>query len=638
MEEFEIQSITNHDDNFWRVDWFGCLSYVDSAQGHRRSQVLVDVYLSKLFKHPKNSNLNYKTSTDHGNPLKVQVPVEYLVIFRIGDIWHKGKYFSTPDYLQLSTGSINVSSQNTDSYFSYHRFTDGSFLIPFKNHPYHQSATRVYCERLILPSGQVIIIPHWVILQAYFARCSYVFSQLFEFGLAFDKLFDPNKSELVDGKGLLQLRKEVDDAAAADVARIAWDSATNKAYRMVSQNLALTHCHSEFHTKLPSGSNIQNSNTGPKTKLPIEGLTNLKFRGKYLTGDQITGPFIVFEILSCSADMPFETLDFYRDNPGDTIGRSERQKALENSKKYPPRINAKHDKDLQLIPAKEPIRKIDKLKLLLKSRAGTEHTGLNNKQIIKKHFNDISLRAKQGAITIDVDCGNAGDGDSNGEGAPVSFAFLEGIESKKKIHLFDYPICRLKIFRFVCRDIARLPEVKNVKFIRVNPQLGGFDDDYSYFPETRTETGRDRKWRYIDYIKGSRSSGKKLRRALVAQVTAFSNVFYIIEVERRTVCVNGQWGELDAPALLIIRSKKHFGVLPENDLQRLFRQCAENSGTWLSKNNKNNYLAFLHHIKPLSHPDNTTLASPEDHRRRIVTNIKAASGMKRVSQPDLEKS
>ena len=43
QQGFNLNAITNHDRNYWRVDWFGYLNYFDE-KGVRRSEPLVDVF------------------------------------------------------------------------------------------------------------------------------------------------------------------------------------------------------------------------------------------------------------------------------------------------------------------------------------------------------------------------------------------------------------------------------------------------------------------------------------------------------------------------------------------------------------------------------------------------------------------
>lgn len=332
--EFKILDLTNNDDNYWRIDWFGTLSYFD-GRGQRRSEPLVTVYLSKLYYSPWKSNINYKSSTDYWNPHVVSVPIEYLKVLYIGDIWHHGKLVMSPKYEEYNYASI-ITPQNTSTILASSKDKSGDYYVSFERHPYHNKAPYTFCEVVSLNFGKRLIFPHWVILQAYFSSCSFVFRQLFQFGLQLNTLYDPNKSSLEEGNGKIQLKKWVHDLGAPELARIAWDKSARNAYTMVSANLAINKSNNKPLT--------------PKTKFPFSDHTEMTVKGKHLqdTGSE-DDPFIVFGILSCSAKYPYNQLSLVRDNPGKT----------------------EHDKGYQTkyIPASKPTKNKPRVESEISSRA-----------------------------------------------------------------------------------------------------------------------------------------------------------------------------------------------------------------------------------------------------------------------------
>ncbi|MDC5821888.1 hypothetical protein OPW19_18930 [Vibrio europaeus] len=610
MPSVKIQDLTNNDNNYWRIDWFGNLSYFDHT-GNRRSQPLVDIYLSRLHSAPWKTDFNYKSATAYKQQRKVTFPVGYLAKLQIGDVWRQGSYVMTPEYSVISTGATHISSQETITCRANHKKADGYHLIPFDRHPYHSKATNVFCEVVKLSNGTQLVFPHWVLLQTYFTSCPFLFTQLFQFGVQLDTLYDKDKSQLDGGLGRIHLKKWTYDSGASDIARIAWDPHARHAYTMVSNYLAI--CSSNRWT------------TTPKTKFPFFDLTNLTVRGKHLPCSKGEPSFIVFEILDCTADYPFETLLLDRDNPG-SIGRKKHtSKPSSAAQNHSPLKVPRADNRLDLLPDHEPNSEFDNLSIAARPRALL--SGLSGK-LISKIQHEAPDPSTSGVSTIskNVDTGNSGTGWSNGEGAPIRFIRSTTEQLRKSAFIFNYPICRLSIFRRVIEHLARKKCVKSTKFIPVNANLGNIEGDYSFFPDTFTTSGRKRKWRYIGYVKGSESTNNRLRKALVAEILTEDTYLYIIEIERRVApCEGSGWVELDDAAMLLIYSSKSKTPLQEHSLKALLEQCAKQSGIWFRRDQDRLIDSYL--AKPIKHPEKQTISSPEKHDRDMIRNIEQNTGI-----------
>lgn len=615
MDIFDINSLTNFDDRFWRIDWFGYLSYHDET-GDRRSTPLVDVYLSPLVSRPEHvRTFNSKKVSDYQNSRKVTVPVGYLTILRLGDIWHKGRLYHRPDYQQLTANNLDIDAKNTETLRVSKRQSNGQHLVPYSHHPYHMAAPSAYCEVFYYGSAKVIV-PHWVILQAYFSHCSYLFTQLFRFGLELNSIYSLKDSFIKDGHGYLQIKKRVHDIAALDVARIAWDSAANKAYSMVSYNLAMA--------------NNNHWPITPKSQFPFTGKTSLTLKGKYLAQEQDdtnSRTFFAFQILSCTAEYPCDELTFYRDNPGkvDDAPVSSPKHSPENRK---PRNIPRIKNTVELTPNQEPDNDLENL--ILSVQETTKLLGTAKVKVEKKYKNLSSTNTPRPSINQkDVNTANTGEGSPHGDGAPTEFTqSSEGDEkNKKELFLFPSKICRLEIFRRVCQKLTSFKNLKGVSFININGHLLKSSGDYSYFPKTLTPTGRDRTWRYLDYIKGSDSTKAQQRRALIAHIVMDNASLYVIEVERRMTesADKKGWVELDNIAMLSLHSNTEMAI-ETKALEQLFLTCAEESGTWLDRNARPSIYGF--EIKTIKHPENETILTPEIHDQRIISVLESALGVK----------
>lgn len=613
MQDFDIKELTNHDDNYWRIDWFGYLSYYDE-NGERRSVPLIDIFVSKLKSSPWKSNLYYKSASDYEHQRKVSIPIGYLPIFRLGDVWQRGKHVITPKYEVLNTGQIYISPETTKTHLTSDKI-NGNYLVPYTWHPYHKKAPRTQCEVITQPDGRLIVIPHWVILQTYFGCCSFVFTQLFQFGVKLSTLYDPASTYLVDGHGVLQVKKWVHDVAVPDVARIAWDQTTKKAYKMASESLSLA--------------NSNNQPVTPKTKFPFSGKTSLQLHGKFVPNSGYPDTFIVFNILSCTADFPFKSLEFYRDNPGNTEDSPSKTRPNQNQGSRVPRHIPKAKEQLHLTPGQEPKSQLEELMLSAPQR--TSLLSLESKSIEKKYKKPISPTAPQPGITSEpVSTGNVGTGIHEGEGAPVMFT-VDNDSIKKPPFCFDHQFCRLLTLRKVCNHLSKKDRVKSIRFIPVNSSFGPSEGIYSFFPKTFTPSRRERMWRYVGYIKGNENKDYTKRKALIAEIITDTHILYVLDIERRTALTenNKAWIELDNTAMLLLYSQSA-PLLNESDFQGLLERCAERSGRWSNGEDGTEdlsmYAGYL--SKVIKHPANSTTSDINTHINCLVKDIESATEIK----------
>lgn len=606
ISEFSINSLTNFDDKYWRVDWFGYLSYEDDS-GKRRSEPLVDIYLSPFREFPTSGSLNYKYSTDLKQTNVIQVPVSYLRVIRLGDVWHNGKRvpldYSEKMREKFSSVTITPESAYTSIAGAKGKLDDN--LLPFTHHPYHGKATKVHCEFVKLDEGNILVFPHYILLQAYFSKSQYVFQQLFKFGLQFDSIYDPSQSYLRnDGHAYILLKKWTHDIAAPEVARLAFDEVAAKVVRGLSENLSLQ-C-------------VNNRPVSPKLKFPFEGETTLDVYGKWCPLASGRKVFIVYDILSCDASYPFSSLEYFRDNPGDenplnpsTQGENNKDTHLQGRPK--PKVPEVGNVDMR--PSSEPKSNIDEL--LVEGRAGTIFNDLTNKYIDKRrqkaHLGDSSPTVYQPFVD-GLEGGNTGEGDTQGVSAPVDFQLPQNEFENKFI--FKDKICRLSLFKNVIGALQQLPYVTNYEFIPLFSELGHQHSPDSFFPITYTDSGRKSTWQYINYFKGFTASGKekyKHRRALIAKLSLSSGLdVFLIEAERRKYKIQNGWVELDDTSIFL--SIAHSAnTYTSYELATCLTKCSKERGSWQP-------FSLERSIKciPIKHPQHITISSGDYVRRQVA--------------------
>lgn len=565
-----IAKITPTNDTLWRIDFFGYINYNDK-QGRRRSQPVIEVWLSKvatgLTLHSLSKEFNSKSISDYKNQTSIEVPITYLLVLRIGQIWRNEQLHLAPKYKELHLNDILISDNTSYPILCGQKDISGpnssfpDFYIPTSHHPYHQKCTKSSAE-VVEHNGRKYIFPHIVLIQAYFQMNAWAFSQLFQFGLHLDTLFYPQNTYLrSEREAVIQLRPKVKDISAPTIARIAFNELAQKAALMISSNLAIQEANNWKKT--------------PKTRFPFRGKTNLVIRGKFIPEN-----FIVYEILSCSSEFPFDSLDYYRDNAGKVENPSSNilQTGSRGKSAYaPPRISAAEN--FRLTPQDEPALELGELNIELDNTLTTNLSGLANISV-ERCYNPENLdpfsSAKGHIKFIEVTSGNTGEHTNGGSGSKVDFS--PDLDSKERF-VFPEKINRLELFRDVIGHLESDTDVTNLRLISINGHLGN-NPQHSYFPASYTEKNRQRTWRYTD----KQCSRKYLRRAVTVEFEFKESYVYLVEVERRVEQQEGGWVELDDVATLMIVGSKP--QIANAKVKSFFQSCSDNSGVWQTKDKR----------------------------------------------------
>ncbi|WP_139291915.1 hypothetical protein [Moritella viscosa] len=603
INSFSIKALTNNDDQFWRVDWFGYLSYHDKY-GQRRSEPLIDIYLSAFEREPNSASVNYKTSTTFGSPNLVKVPISYLRLIKLGDVWRQGVLVQLGhnEKMLAKFDNINIDEKTTRTVQSGSKDSSGEYILPFRYHPYHSRATQTYCEVTNTSTGDIIVVPHYVILQTYFSCSQYVFQQLFKFGLEFKSIYDPSKSSIrADGSAYILLKKWTHDKAAAEVARLAFDRTARDAVVNMGKNFALQ--------------KVNQEPVRPKVKFPFSGITSLSVFGKWCPiGKTTKKAFIVYDILNCTASYPFSSLEFYRDNPGDLNPDQEESRAVLRKeygyKKPKPKLPLRGD--TELLPNEIPANDLEEL--ILTGRTGTQFSDLLDKCVDKKRQED---HKEQGSTTHlqmgeEVLVGNTGDGDVSGTVASIDIQLPEQCQNK---HTFDSPICRLALFQQLVESIRTKIRVNDIEFVQVFSGLGKSEGIYSFLPITYTSSGRVSKWQYINYFKGSVLERDRYhhRRALIAKISLSNgSEVYLIDIERRMIPTLEGWQEIDS-FRLFLASCSNINTISNYQLSLIIEDSSSNQGKWNHGLLEKNIQSFS-----INHASNASIVNGDYLPRQIA--------------------
>jgi hypothetical protein len=611
MTNQQLLALFNKDPkSLWRVDWYGYLHTVDEY-GERYTDPHVELYLSKVIAPADQFDFNKKTATDYGNQLKINVPIEWLCALRIGDVLNQKSVFRTGEqnHRILDLQNVNINEDNILHIAAGGKSPDGEYYLPSGHHPYHLNATRVRCAVVDIDGTKKLVIPHYVILQTYFSKCSFVFKQLFQHGIYLGSLYDADKS-FIDEElhAFIHLRQSVHDIAAPEVARIAFDIDAQVAAKKVSNSIAAQIINEEKHLF-------------PTTQFPFTGLTNLKVYGKWCVSKTLS-TFVVFGILECTSAFPFQSLDFFRDAPGDKNKDIPQSTPKPNGDKDEPKPRKKRpvlDNDFAPELTETPDNKLFNMDVDVKPR--TIHHGLTSVTKVRVEPHKPKNGYKSPIDTENVGQGNAGDGKRDGQGVPMTFVTGGEIESENEKFVFSSKVDRLQLFDDVCSILRAKLRVENLEYRLSKSQLS---DKYARFPHVKNSKGSKLNWPYSNYIKGvplKTNEKPTLRKVAIVEFQLPGSLVYLFEAERRILERLEGWVELDQPALFLIQSQSK-DRLTDFQLEYILKKSAENRGIWTFDMSQHTFECYS-----IKHPDNDTI-DKGSYTKKFVEIIDAKLGLK----------
>jgi len=289
-----------------RIDWLG--DVITVFHHGKRSQV-IKVACSKWEIGTAWGGAQYEVPQ-----LEALVPIAYLRLLRVGDVWHEGYRVGGARLLQKSFAGLRVDRATAEIVpcGGESLCSDGvqRHEMPFAHFAGHKAHTISHVVKVRVDTRTSLLVSCTELTRRYFGDSGILLSRVFSGALAARTLYDLETAGINRSTRVANLRlgPEMPYHAASAIARIAFDPAAKKAFQgLVNSGVAATANKKPWHIKMG---------------FPIDGLTDLNVRGLWLE----RGPdrsFLALQILSCSHPFPFEKL-FYELHPGQSAGSSAR--------------------------------------------------------------------------------------------------------------------------------------------------------------------------------------------------------------------------------------------------------------------------------------------------------------------------
>jgi len=273
-----------------RIEWFGDVNYAGRSGGR---SPMVAVTLAR-----GHQGQWIRTDIVDDSPLTPSIPIAYLRLLRIGDIWVSGQRVGTdPGSTRITFENLQIDDSTTSVLpAGLPVAEDGgkpAYLLPFSDFDGHRGHTGAFCARVRLPEGGFLVVPCMELIRFYFGDSGLLLKRLFSGATATDNLYLSAWRSDVSGAAHLTLAPGLPFPAARTVARIAFDRQAAKAAAWIAKSGVAAAVHSERYY--------------PRTTFPFKGETNFTVEGRWLRGGE-RGVFLVERIVQCSHPFPFEWL------------------------------------------------------------------------------------------------------------------------------------------------------------------------------------------------------------------------------------------------------------------------------------------------------------------------------------------
>ena len=470
INEYQIKYFTPGKDR-WRIDWFGPVTFAERYR--RQSQPLIEIQLSHQQAKLENfSSLLTSRTTGQTKVIQTRLPVGFLPLLKVGDIWQDGRLVESPDYEIVDFDELEVGRHHCSIIKAGNKDDDsGGYYLPLSHHRHHLNHTQSYCLLCHHDTAE-IVIPAMELIRFYFGSTSTLISRIFDTPFAQENLWLSSEPGERRGSHKIHLAPGISGRSASDIGRIAFSKIARESVELVANSCI---------TASANGERIY-----PKSKFPFEGSTDLKASGNWLpfNGSE-RGVFLVFKLLSCSHPFPFSSLRYTseRMNSSNDSGQLKGGNKFDNPQEH----FSKARKEEKSIVDQEPSSVKSTRSIRFFSTLQPKFPDLSKKTVAKTDIEQVPtiMRSAKG---ISIISGlSVGEGGKDPKIQPIYISSADTEDLKK---LYNSRInCALteKIFLNLVSKIRKSNQFSTVDIVRLDSRQKY--DHLSNMPVITTEEG-----------------------------------------------------------------------------------------------------------------------------------------------------
>jgi len=275
---------------YFRIDWIGnVVSRSLKAAATPSVNVVVSI----------RSSLHDTRVGDGFTQVELTIPVAYLRLLRIGDMWQYGRRVNGGDGEQLSFSNVEINSETVDVKpvgLPVALDDEICFLLPFDKYCSHRRHTGSYAARVHINETTFILVPCMELIRFYFGSSGALLARLFSGPISGQDLYESARINSM-GTAHVRLSAGIPGVAAATVARIALDRCAASAANWIVKSGVSAAANGALHY--------------PATKFPFVGRTTLTAVGMWVK-TQGYDVFVVDRLVSCTYPFPFRSLYYER--------------------------------------------------------------------------------------------------------------------------------------------------------------------------------------------------------------------------------------------------------------------------------------------------------------------------------------
>lgn len=498
------------DDECWRVDWFGAVSF--SSRYRRSSQPLIEVQVSHVSCDLTSSEALFEGRANQWPRTKqVRLPVGLLPMLKIGDFWKSGRLISSPPYDKENFADLMIDRDCKLIKAGLPDEDSGSHFVPLDVHPYHLNHTQSYCVQI--PFGKAtILVPCIELIRFYFGSSSNLLARLFDAPFDASNLWTQVNTSDRDGIKI-DLALGISGRSAADVGRIALSTEARFAAELIGASCIAATARGE--------------RAYPKALFPFLGETCMSAMGKWLPKDgQARGVFLVFNLLSCSHPFPFSKLRYTSGSNQDPSKSSQPESTgaekMLRLKSARIRIESKSISDVE--PSKH-----------LRSRGiglifgPMQFPDLARKPVSKTDAENVpSISATKDGMSV-VSGFSVGEGGSLRSILPIDLQVLNASDAAT-LKTPDADMVSVRLFITLLRKLVESAQYGKVGMVRMDPRQR--TSHLSAVPQVSTQDGEILKSCIITSEVAKKTTTRS-RRVSVAMACTQAAIIYIFLMEQQ---------------------------------------------------------------------------------------------------------
>lgn len=295
----ELRALAFLSDGPLRIDWLG--NIVSSRRLGSRVRCV------RVVCSPWNASTQWGGGSNTAALQKTaDIPVAFLRMLRVGDIWHNGVRVGSAPLIRRTFENLEINGQTASTVPAGARADSSNAMsryeLPFSQFAAHIDHTASFIARVQCPDGSTLLVPSLELVRFYFGASGTLVSKLFSGPLDAVDLFTYRHRHPTTKVANMDLAAGLPAAAAAAVSRAAFDPIAFRAMRGV------------VNTGVVAAA--ERGLWYPRMGFPFFGATDLEVDGLEV-GRGTDRVFLALRLLSCTHEFPFSDLYFHvRDGGG----------------------------------------------------------------------------------------------------------------------------------------------------------------------------------------------------------------------------------------------------------------------------------------------------------------------------------